>query len=124
VSYDVLSQTAAEVADLENAPAVAIGPYLLKTEQTRLLRVISIYQKRRFPRAAPFAVHECARSRALEGDGQGGKRHCMEAAPTRPPDSALRLNNEAMASEDCFRVAREYGRMSGRRVAIGTSAPI
>lgn len=46
MSYDVLSQTAAEVTDLGNAPAVAIGPYLLKTEQTPLLRVISIYTKR------------------------------------------------------------------------------
>jgi hypothetical protein len=46
MSYHVLSQTAAEVADLGNAPAVAIGPYLLKTEQTRLLHVISIYTKR------------------------------------------------------------------------------
>jgi hypothetical protein len=46
MSYDVLSQTAAEVADLGNAPAVTIGPYLLKTEQTPLLRVISIYTKR------------------------------------------------------------------------------
>ncbi len=46
MSYNVLAQTAAEVADLGNAPAVAIGPYLLKTGQTRLLRVISIYAKR------------------------------------------------------------------------------
>ena len=52
MSYDVLSQTAAEVADLENAPAVAIGPYLLKTEQTRLLRVISIYAKEAIPESS------------------------------------------------------------------------
>ena len=37
MSYDILSQTVAEVADLWNAPAIAIGPYLLKTGQTRLL---------------------------------------------------------------------------------------
>jgi hypothetical protein len=46
MSYDVLSQTATEVADLGNAPAVAIGPYLIQTEQIRLLHVISIYAKR------------------------------------------------------------------------------
>jgi hypothetical protein len=46
MSYFVLFQTAAEVADLGNAPAVAIGPYLVKTEQTCLLRVISIYAKK------------------------------------------------------------------------------
>jgi hypothetical protein len=46
MSYDVLFQTVAEVADLNNAPAIAIGPYLLKTKQSRLLQVISIYAKR------------------------------------------------------------------------------
>ena len=46
MSYHVLSQTAAEVADLGNAPALAVGPYLLKTEQTHLLQVISIYAQK------------------------------------------------------------------------------
>ena len=46
MSYHVLSQTASEVADLENAPAVAIGPYLLKTHQSHLLRELSVYTKR------------------------------------------------------------------------------
>jgi hypothetical protein len=46
MSYSLLSQTAAQVADLENAPAVVIGPYLLKTQQSHWLRVISIYAKR------------------------------------------------------------------------------
>lgn len=46
MSYYILFQAAAEVADLGNAPAVAIGPYLLKTEQTHLLHTISIYTQR------------------------------------------------------------------------------
>jgi hypothetical protein len=46
MSYYVLSQTAAEVANLENAPAVAIGPYLLQTQQAHLLHTISIYAQR------------------------------------------------------------------------------
>jgi hypothetical protein len=46
MSYNVLSLTAAEIADLGNAPAVAIAPYLLETKQTSLLRVISIYAKK------------------------------------------------------------------------------
>lgn len=46
MSYHVLSQTATEVANLENAPALAIGPYLLQTQQTHLLRVLSVYTKR------------------------------------------------------------------------------
>ena len=46
MSYDVLSLTAGELADLGNAPAVVIPRYLLETKQTSLLRVISIYAKR------------------------------------------------------------------------------
>jgi hypothetical protein len=70
MSYYVLSQTAAEVADLGNAPAVAIGPYLLKTRQTRLLRVISIYAKRGDSQEQlGLFLHECARACALEGNG-------------------------------------------------------
>jgi len=46
MSYHILSLTAAEVGDLGNAPAVAITPYLLETEQTPLLRVISIYAQK------------------------------------------------------------------------------
>ncbi len=46
MSYHVLSQAAAEAANLENTPAVVIGPYLLATGQTGLLRVMSVYIKR------------------------------------------------------------------------------
>ena len=46
MSYYVLSLTAAEIADIGNAPAVTIAPYLRETSQTGLLRVISIYGKR------------------------------------------------------------------------------
>jgi hypothetical protein len=46
MSYHILSQTAVEVADQGNAPALTIGPYLLKTEQTHLLRILSIYAER------------------------------------------------------------------------------
>ena len=46
MSYDVLSQTVKEVQDLANAPALTVGPYLLKTGQTHLLNSISIYSTR------------------------------------------------------------------------------
>jgi hypothetical protein len=46
MSYCILSLTAAEIADLSNAPAVIIAPYLLQTKQTGLLRIISIYAQR------------------------------------------------------------------------------
>ena len=46
MGYQILSLTATEIADLGNAPAIAIAPYLLETKQPRLLRVISIYSQR------------------------------------------------------------------------------
>jgi len=46
MSYYIVSLTAAEIADIGNAPAVTIAPYLLGTNQTGLLGVISIYGKR------------------------------------------------------------------------------
>ena len=46
MSYYILSLTASEIADIGNAPAVTIAPYLLETNQTGLLRVISVYGKR------------------------------------------------------------------------------
>jgi len=42
----VLSQTAKEVQDLANAPALMVGPYLIETEQIHLLNLISIYSAR------------------------------------------------------------------------------
>jgi hypothetical protein len=86
MSYHVLSQTAAEVADLGNAPAVAIGPYLLKTEQTRLLRVISIYGKRGDSREQLRLLYMNAPALALWREM--GKRANIIQQTKRPPTSA------------------------------------
>jgi hypothetical protein len=43
INYTVIAQSAAEVQDIENAPAVSMGPYLISSEQTRLLTTLSIY---------------------------------------------------------------------------------
>jgi hypothetical protein len=86
MSYDVLSQTAAEVADLGNAPAVAIGPYLLKTEQTRLLRVISIYAKRGDSREQLRLLYMNAPALALWREMD--KRANIIEQTKRPPTSA------------------------------------
>ena len=39
-------QSAAEVGDIQNSPAVSMGPYLIASEQTRLLTTLSIYSLR------------------------------------------------------------------------------
>jgi hypothetical protein len=86
MSYDVLSQTAAEIADLANAPAVAIGPYLLKTERTRLLRVISIYAKRGDSREQLRLLYMNAPALALWREM--GKTLNVIGQAKRPPSSA------------------------------------
>jgi hypothetical protein len=86
MSYDVLSQTAAEVADLGNAPAIAIGPYLLSTEQTHLLRVISIYAKRGDSREQFRLLYMNAPALALWREMD--KRANIIEQTKRPPTSA------------------------------------
>jgi hypothetical protein len=83
MSYDVISQTAAEVAELWNAPAVAMDPYLLKTRQIGLLRVISIYDKRGDSLQQLRLLYMNGPALALwEGDGQDGKCHWSDKTST------------------------------------------
>ena len=46
VNYQVVAQSAEDVENIENAPAVSIAPYLLKSGQTQLLTTISVYSLR------------------------------------------------------------------------------
>jgi hypothetical protein len=43
MNYKVIAQSVEEIRDIQNAPAVSMGPYLQKTDQSRLLTTISIY---------------------------------------------------------------------------------
>ena len=45
-NYQIVAQSAEDVQNIENAPAVSIGPYLLASGQSSLLRTISIYSLR------------------------------------------------------------------------------
>lgn len=44
--YQVVAQSADDVQNIENAPAVSMGPYLLKSGQASLLTTISVYSLR------------------------------------------------------------------------------
>ena len=46
LNYQVVAQSALDVQNIENSPAVSMGPYLLKSGQIRLLTAISIYSLR------------------------------------------------------------------------------
>jgi len=43
LNYEVVAQSAEDVKDIQNAPAVSMGPYLIDSGQTQLLTTISIY---------------------------------------------------------------------------------
>ena len=45
-TYGTIAQTASDVQDLQNSPAISMGPYLINSEQTELLRSISVYSER------------------------------------------------------------------------------
>jgi len=45
LNYEIVAQSAEEVQDTRNAPAVSMGPYLIESGQTRLLTTISIYSE-------------------------------------------------------------------------------
>lgn len=46
MNYEVIAQNADDVRDVENAPPVSMGPYLLESGQMQLLTTISIYTER------------------------------------------------------------------------------
>jgi hypothetical protein len=46
LNYKIIAQSREEVQDLENSPAVSMGPYLLESGQTQLLTTVSIYSER------------------------------------------------------------------------------
>ena len=45
-TYGTIAQTASEVQDVQNSPAISMGPYLIISGQTELLRSISVYSER------------------------------------------------------------------------------
>ncbi len=46
MNYTVIAQSAADVQDTQNAPSLSMGPYLIASEQTRLLTTLSVYSLR------------------------------------------------------------------------------
>ena len=46
VNYQIVAQSAEDVENIENAPAISIGPYLLRSGQIKPLTTISVYSLR------------------------------------------------------------------------------
>jgi hypothetical protein len=44
--YGTIAQTTSDIQDVQNSPAISMGPYLIISGQTELLRSISVYSER------------------------------------------------------------------------------
>lgn len=86
-NYQIVVQSAEDVQNIENAPAVTMGPYLLKSGKTALLRTISIYSVRGDSREQIRLLYMNAPAiRVWEEMGRAPK---VIGAQARPPHTAL-----------------------------------
>ena len=46
LNYEIVAQSLEEVQNIQNAPAVSMGPYLIDSGQSQLLTTVSIYAQR------------------------------------------------------------------------------
>src|ERR1700744_6166818 len=87
LNYQIVAQSAEEVQDIQNAPAVSMGPYLIESGQTQLLTTISIYSERGESREQVRLLYMNAV--ALRIWKAMGKRPNLIGARHRPPRNAL-----------------------------------
>jgi hypothetical protein len=85
--YQTIAQSAEEVQNIENAPAVSMGPYLSNSGQTRLLTTISVYSLRGNCRQQLRLLYmNAAAVRVWEEMGKSAR---IIGTQARPPRSAL-----------------------------------
>ena len=85
--YSVIVQSAAEVGDIENSPSVSMGPYLIASEQTRLLTTVSIYSLRGDSRERVRLLY--MNVMALHIWREMGKQSAEVGSSHRPPREAI-----------------------------------
>jgi len=86
-NYQIISQSAEDVQNIENAPAISMASYLVGSGQTSLLRRISIYSLRGESREQMRLLY--MNGTAIQVWNEMGKPHKIIGAQTRPPHSAL-----------------------------------
>lgn len=86
-NYTVIAQNAAEVQDIQNSPAVSMGPHLISTGQTRLLTTLSIYSIRGDSRERIRLLY--MNKTALRIWKEMGRQPTLIGAQHRPPNIAL-----------------------------------
>lgn len=87
LNYEIIAQSVEEVRDIQNAPAVSMGPYLIKSEQVKLLTTISVYAQRGEIRDQVRLLY--MNSAALLVWKAMGKQPKLIGTLHRPPKTAL-----------------------------------
>ncbi len=87
LNYEIVAQSAEEMQDTQNAPAISMGPYLIESGQTQLLTTISIYSQRGENREQIRLLYMNAV--AIRVWKAMGKRPRLIGAQHRPPRNAL-----------------------------------
>lgn len=87
MNYTVIAQNSAEVQEIQNAPAVSMGPYLIASDKMDLLTTLSVYSERGDCREQIRLLYMNGTSlrvwRAM------GKQSRQVGAVHRPPHTAL-----------------------------------
>ena len=87
LNYQIVAQSAEDIQNIENAPAVSMGPYLLKSGQRSLLTKISVYSLRGESREQIRLLY--MNPAAIRVWEQMGKTPKIIGAQIRPPHTAL-----------------------------------
>ncbi len=87
MNYTVIAQSADEVGEIENAPAISMGPYLIASDKTDLLTTLSVYSQRGNSREQIRLLYMNAT--ALCVWRSMGKQSRLVGAEHRPPQTAL-----------------------------------
>lgn len=87
LNYGIVAQSAKEVQNIENSPAVSMGPYLIESGQTQLLTTISIYSQRGEHRDQVRLLY--MNDVAFHTWKAMGKQPHLIGAQHRPPKTAL-----------------------------------
>jgi hypothetical protein len=86
LNYEIVAQSVEEVQDIQNAPAISMGPYLIESGQIQLLTTISIYAQRGEVREQTRLLYMNAV--ALRIWKAMGKQANVIGAQHRPPKTA------------------------------------
>jgi hypothetical protein len=87
LNYRIVAQSAEDVQNIQNAPAVSMVPYLIESGQTQLLNTISIYALRGESREQVRLLYMNAT--AIHVWEEMGKVPNIIGRQSRPPHTAL-----------------------------------